>query len=199
MSKRFVLFSILVVIIFLLFRYCSSKPEEIVEEEKPVPLGVSQNSDAFNQLFDRLLQSYFLLKETFVAGDPSKINAAASALLTNADSLNINEIRGDTSGTIRENAKYFTATISGSATAIKGDTKMEDKLREFDIITDALWSLTRTVKYDRQKIYYQFCPMAFDNRGAYWLSDKRDVRNPYFAGKMTDCGEVADSVDYGKR
>jgi len=118
---------------------------------------------------------------------------------TDSDSLNVQELRGDTSGTIRENAKYFAGTISGSATAIKGEPKLEEKLREFDMITDALWSLTRTVKYDRQKIYYQFCPMAFDNRGAYWLSDKRDIQNPYFAGKMPDCGELADSVDYGKR
>nr|MBA4168268.1 DUF3347 domain-containing protein [Chitinophagaceae bacterium] len=62
-----------------------------------------------------------------------------------------------------------------------------------------LWSLTRTVKFDGQKVYYQFCPMAFKNQGAYWLSDKREIRNPYLSSKMPTCGEIADSVDYSKR
>jgi hypothetical protein len=198
MNKRVVLFSVLLVSIFLLFRYCSSGPEEVVEE-KPEPLTLSQNSESFNQEFAKLLASYFSLKESFISGDSVKINSAASKLMVDADSLNVTDLHGDTSGTIRENAQYFTGTISGSANAIRGEVQLEDKLKELDMITDALWSLTRTVKYDRQKIYYLFCPMAFDNRGAYWLSDNREVRNPYFAGKMPDCGEVTDSVDYSKR
>ena len=38
--------------------------------------------------------------------------------------------------------------------------------------------------------------MAFDNKGAYWLSEEKEIRNPYFGSKMLTCGETADSVDY---
>ncbi len=40
------------------------------------------------------------------------------------------------------------------------------------------------------KLYKQFCPMALDNKGAYWLSKEEKIRNPYFGDKMLTCGEV---------
>jgi hypothetical protein len=43
-------------------------------------------------------------------------------------------------------------------------------------------------------VYYQFCPMAFDNKGAYWISKTEDVRNPYFGLKMLSCGEIVQEI-----
>jgi Cu(I)/Ag(I) efflux system membrane fusion protein len=40
--------------------------------------------------------------------------------------------------------------------------------------------------------------MAFDNKGAYWLSDQAKIRNPYFGDKMLECGEVKDTLNYSK-
>jgi hypothetical protein len=200
MNKRLIIFSLLAICIFLFFRFCSNKPEqEKVVEQKPAPLNVSQNSGAFNESFSRLLQSYFSLKNAFTIADTSKVNSAAVQLLQNTDGLNINEIQGDTSGMIRETAKSFATNISGSAKTLAGENNIEDKLREFNMITDALWSLTRTVKFDGQKIYYQFCPMALDNMGGYWLSDKIDSGNPYMRDQSKTCSEVNDSLDYRRR
>jgi Cu(I)/Ag(I) efflux system membrane fusion protein len=193
-----VLLAVLISIV-LAFKFCNNKPDKKTVEEKPVPLSVTENSGSFNESFHKLLTSYFALKDAFVASDTVKVNAAAKELLTNADSLRISEVKGDTSGTIRETAGYFASTISGSAKAILGEKGIEAKRNEFNMITDALWSLTRTVKYDGQKVYYDFCPMAFNNKGAYWLNDTREIKNPYFGSKMLNCGEVTDSLDYSKR
>ncbi len=40
------------------------------------------------------------------------------------------------------------------------------------------------------ELYKQYCPMAFDGKGAYWLSDSPEIRNPYFGDKMLKCGTV---------
>jgi Cu(I)/Ag(I) efflux system membrane fusion protein len=146
-----------------------------------------------------MLKSYYALKNAFTNADITKVNSAAGQLGQHADSLSLNEIKGDSSGMIRETAKSFASNISGSANTILGDNKIEDKLREFNMITDALWSLTRTVKYDGQKVYYQFCPLALDNMGGYWLSDKIDTDNPYMSDKSKGCNEVNDSLDYSRR
>ena len=199
MNKRMLILSALAVSILLIFKFCSNKPDqENVPEQKPVPLSISQNSEPFNESFSDLLQSYYSLKDAFINADTSKVNSAAMQLMRNADSLNVNEIKGDTSGMIRETAQYFSATISGSANAIAGERDINGKRREFNMITDALWSLTRTVKYDGQKVYYQFCPSAFDNTGGYWLSDKIDTGNPYMGDKEKGCSQVNDSLDYSK-
>ncbi|SDW59459.1 DUF3347 domain-containing protein [Aequorivita viscosa] len=39
-------------------------------------------------------------------------------------------------------------------------------------------------------LYKQYCPMAFNNRGASWISSSKDILNPYFGDKMLKCGRV---------
>ena len=41
-----------------------------------------------------------------------------------------------------------------------------------------------------QKVYVDFCPMAFDNTGADWISDVQEIKNPYFGDKMMKCGSI---------
>ena len=43
-------------------------------------------------------------------------------------------------------------------------------------------------------LYKQYCPMAFGNKGGYWLSDVAEIRNPYFGDKMLTCGTVATTI-----
>lgn len=197
MNRRFLTLFLLLTGVFFAFQFCGNKPEqEKVPEQKSAALS-SEVSGSFSESFAKLLQSYYSLKDAFVNADSVKANSAATALSANSDSLNVDEIKGDTSGTIRETAKYFAGTISGSAKALAAEQKTEEKLRELNMITDALWSLTRTVKFDGQKVYYQFCSEAFDNTGAYWLSDKIESGNPYINAKS--CSEVRDSLDYGRK
>jgi len=38
--------------------------------------------------------------------------------------------------------------------------------------------------------YHMKCTMAFDNRGAIWLQDNKDLRNPYYGAAMLMCGDI---------
>lgn len=38
--------------------------------------------------------------------------------------------------------------------------------------------------------YYQFCPMALNNQGAYWFSNAREIKNPYMGARMPTCGST---------
>ena len=44
-------------------------------------------------------------------------------------------------------------------------------------------------------VYKQFCPMAFNNEGASWLSASSDIMNPYFGDKMLRCGRVEAKIE----
>ncbi len=44
-------------------------------------------------------------------------------------------------------------------------------------------------------IYYQYCPMALENKGGYWLSDSGVVRNPYLGSKMLSCGSTKETIN----
>ena len=41
-----------------------------------------------------------------------------------------------------------------------------------------------------EALYVQYCPMAFDNQGARWLSFNEEILNPYFGNSMLRCGET---------
>lgn len=43
-------------------------------------------------------------------------------------------------------------------------------------------------------VYLQYCPMAFDGGGAYWLSASQEIRNPYLPQSMLTCGSVRDTL-----
>jgi hypothetical protein len=44
-------------------------------------------------------------------------------------------------------------------------------------------------------VYKQFCPMAFNNEGASWLSSSSDIMNPYFGDKMLRCGRIEAKIE----
>lgn len=171
----------------------SKKNEEQKQETAPVAV-VSKNSDAFNQSFEKLLANYYSLKDALVATDSAKANQAASGLAVNADSLNVSSLKDST---LQSTAQSYTGTISGSARGLVGEKDIEAKRKEFQMISDAMYDLVRTVRYDKQKIYHQFCPMAFNNAGAFWLSQQEEIKNPYFGSKMLNCGETQDVLDFG--
>ncbi len=43
-------------------------------------------------------------------------------------------------------------------------------------------------------VYRQYCPMAFDGDGAYWISDEEEIQNPYLPENMPGCGEVIERL-----
>jgi len=45
-----------------------------------------------------------------------------------------------------------------------------------------------------QVLYHDHCPMANDNKGAMWLSETKEIKNPYFGGKMNECVTVPEVI-----
>jgi Cu(I)/Ag(I) efflux system membrane fusion protein len=54
-------------------------------------------------------------------------------------------------------------------------------------LTDAIMALGIIVD---GPLYEMSCPMAFENKGATWLQQDQDLRNPYFGEAMYRCGEI---------
>jgi hypothetical protein len=43
-------------------------------------------------------------------------------------------------------------------------------------------------------IYVQYCPMANEGKGGYWLSSQEEIMNPYYGDDMLHCGEVKETI-----
>lgn len=44
------------------------------------------------------------------------------------------------------------------------------------------------------EIYKQYCPMAFDDKAAFWFSTSKEILNPYFGDKMLHCGSIKKTI-----
>jgi Cu(I)/Ag(I) efflux system membrane fusion protein len=44
--------------------------------------------------------------------------------------------------------------------------------------------------------YYQYCPMARGDKGAYWFSNIKKIENPYFGEAMLSCGETRETMEF---
>ncbi|MFY7965837.1 MAG: DUF3347 domain-containing protein [Chitinophagaceae bacterium] len=191
--KKIVLYSLA-----LLTIACNSNDEKTKPADVPqAALTQSSNNEAFNQSFSILMSNYYSLKDAFVKEDTVKVNLFANELKKAADSLKLNELKADT--LIVETAKINAQTISDEVKGLLGESGIDNKRKSFQMITSELYVLIRAVRYDKEVVYFTHCPMAFNNKGADWLSNTSEVINPYLPKKMLDCGEVKDSVDFRKK
>ena len=174
---------------------CKGSDQKAQAEQKPQgPLAKSANSEIFNRSFAVMLDNYYTLKDNFVAEKQPEIDASAKTLLLSVDSLKLSELKGDTN--IIATARTYTEGIAAELKGLVGEKDLENKRKSFQMVGDQLYDLLRTVQYDRAVIYHQYCPMAFNDQGANWLSNTAEVKNPYIPKKMLTCGEVKDSIDF---
>ena len=185
MKKIFIGCVIIGVILIVVDKFFfAKKTAPTADAPKQEALTISKNSEVFNESFEKLLNGYFSLKDAITDYDTVKANAAAKQLVGFADSLKTSEIKGDTTGAIKKTADDFAGTISGSSKGFVGESDFIKKKREFQLISEGLYNLIRTVKYDKQKLYHQHCPMAFnDEEEAWWISNSNQVVNPYLGNK----------------
>ncbi len=204
--KRTILLLIIILIAGIaVWKLFFNKPEVKPEVQKDQPLAISKNSDAFTMAFSKLMDSYYQLKDALVDWDTARANSAALIIAQNADSLPTKELKADSS--IVLTAQNLAGSMTNEVKGFIGENTIDQKRHAFNMITDELYNLIRTVRYDGQLIYHVRCPMAFgEDQEGFWLSNTNKIINPYlgkkdpkYNGKMVGCGEVVDSLDFAKK
>jgi hypothetical protein len=142
-----------------------------------------------NQLAD-LFNSYVELKDAFVLSDYGKIRleaAETSKALADVDMKLL-------SGAAHHDWMTLMNPMQLSLQAIASAKDIEMQRKSFSTLSDNLYKSVKSFGLGGQDAYYEYCPMAFNNEGGYWLSNEDKVRNPYFGDKMLTCGEVMEKL-----
>jgi hypothetical protein len=145
----------------------------------PKPLSVSKHSESFNQSVQSMLDAYYALSEGFVNWDTTAIAKTAGDLRLALDNLKIDELKSDTTG-IYESVLDPISNAKTATSTILTDPAIGNKRIAFNDLSENLRLVFIIVKYDANKLYWQECPMAFDeDKPGNWLSKTDAVRNPY--------------------
>jgi uncharacterized protein DUF3347 len=160
---------------------------------KPKEPAHSKLSDGGTQLLMTMVTRYYGLKNALVTAKAAKADSAATDLAIAADGFLVFLQKDSVNGVV---LKPYMDTIIAQSKMINTikDESCERQRISFDYISRDLYAMLKNVDMKNGGIYHEYCPMAFNERGAYWLSDDADIKNPYFGKKMLECGEVADSL-----
>ncbi len=174
-----------------------NKTKSIIKNEQPsgkpsemlVKIDVSMD---FIMQLNILFDKYILLKDDFVQSDVKKVKLAAQKVQQALANVDMKLLTGD--------AHVQWMDVSGNLDKqiklVVSSEKIEEQRIAFSVFSNQFYKAIKTFGLMGKTAYYQFCPMAFDKKGAYWLSESKAIRNPYFGEKMIDCGETKETLNY---
>lgn len=148
-------------------------------------------SKQFQQQLNNVFEIYLNLKDALVADNGNKAKMAAQNLLKQLSKVDMELLTNNEAHTqwmaIHTEIKTLTTNIS----------KTSDIEIQRDHFKDISTQLIKAIKLFgiNKMVYEQFCPMANDDHGAYWLSTSAAINNPYFGSKMLKCGSTTTIIN----
>jgi len=184
-------------VLFVAMAHCGTKKveehAEAVVEEAPVAKSTPQFvvDKQFQDQLASLFTNYISLKDAFIASDAAKVKAEAEKVweaLTKVDMELLTDAAHNDWMMYQENLKKTLKDM-------QLQTEIESQRNAFKDFSDTFYKTIKAYGLGGTTAFYEYCPMAFNNSGAYWLSDNAVIRNPYFGDKMLTCGSVEEELN----
>ena len=139
----------------------------------------------------RILEGYYNLKDAMVTSDSAQVAASAEAFLEIIMAFDTNGLEESVGVRLTSEVDAIRYGVQNVAEA----SSIEAQREYLPALTENMINLIASYDVTDQPVYKQYCPMAFDDKGAYWLSKSDSVINPYFGDMMLRCGEVVETLE----
>jgi hypothetical protein len=146
--------------------------------------------EVFQKQVTYVFDSYVKLKEAFVSSDAGKVKKEAEKTQKALGEVDMKLV----SGPAHNDWMTYQGEMDSALKSINGSGDIEKQREEFSRLSSSLYKTIKAYGLADKTAYYEFCPMAFNDKGAYWLSDEEKIRNPYFGDKMLTCGSVEETL-----
>lgn len=144
----------------------------------------------FKKQLTQFYQVYLSLNKAFVSSDSKQVVSQSKELLDQLESIDMSLLKGDAHLSWMEDLKVLESKLKEIS-----DVNDIDKQRiAFAPFNQALYKSIKSFGLDKTTVYFQYCPMANGDKGAYWFSNSEEIRNPYFGDMMLKCGEVSETI-----
>lgn len=139
---------------------------------------------------DAIVSKYLNIKNAFTKDDSNGAATAAQNLLATLNSSSTTSL--DTKSKNKYNA--FVADAKAHVKHIAdNDGKMSHQREYFSLLSQDVFGLIKTFG-TKQTVYQDYCPMYGEGKTGYWISETKDVINPYFGSEMLNCGRRIGAV-----
>ena len=148
-------------------------------------------SEVFQNQLKTAFDNYLVVKDALVKDDSKKVVEGAQQLL---NSLNLIDMKLLKDNNTHNHWMKLEKELKSSTKSITEVSNIKEQRNHFKHLSSHLGSAIQLFGVN-EKVYNQFCPMADNNKGGYWLSKEEKVLNPYFGDAMLTCGEVKQVID----
>ena len=146
---------------------------------------------AFREQIDGVLAVYFKIQTALSHDNMRLVQKQSDLLLEAIEGVDMRLLEGPGHMIWM---KYFGNLIK-QGNAMKSASDITEQRESFHLLSRALKSVVKKFGTSGKHSVLQFhCPMAFGGKGADWLQDNKDLKNPYFGKKMFKCGEQTDTL-----
>lgn len=138
--------------------------------------------DEVKTRIDSALTGYFSVKDALVASDLDQTKQKATVLVELIAAIPEEKM----TALQKEFWAKLAEPIKKDAEHIRDTSDLEHQRGHFIKLSNNFYSLVNAFKANKTNTYQHYCPM----KKATWLSNSKQVRNPYYGDKMIDCGSV---------
>jgi hypothetical protein len=149
------------------------------------------NIDATTSGYLKNIVDHYLHVKNALANDNS--NEASNGAKMISESL----AKVDKSFFTPEEKKVYDENEEGlkeHAGQISKTSDIKNQRSHFSMLSDNVYSLVKAFGGGRT-LYHDHCPMANDHKGAMWISEMADIKNPYMGKEMPKCGSVEEKIN----
>lgn len=159
---------------------CNQKPsKQSAEGTENTTLAdtaaLAKATDPDKNNVSEVLSSYIALKNDLVKSDGAASKKSAAKL-----QQELIEVKGCSEA----------ATLAGE---IAATDKVDEQRKAFLTLSKDVITLAKGIKTGKPS-FVAFCPMANEGKGGYWLSEAKEIKNPYYGDAMLECGEVKEEL-----
>ena len=143
-------------------------------------------SPEFRSNGNAVIAQYFKLKNALVNDQLAPAKSAANELVQLLSKLQ----NGSLKASEKTAWEALSKKLTDASVKIKAAKDITELRKHFEQLSTEVILLTENYGVNQELVYKDYCPMAFNNKGAYWLSETKEITNPYFGASMLACGEV---------
>jgi Cu(I)/Ag(I) efflux system membrane fusion protein len=143
-------------------------------------------SEEFRNQITAVADAYFQVKNGLVKDNFPDAQKSLALIDQSLSKVNMSLVKDQAHDKWMEILKGIKDTRSKMGSA----KEIEEARKHFSMLSFHILEMTETFGINKEVVYKDYCPMAFGDQGAYWLSEQKDITNPYFGAAMLNCGEV---------
>ena len=137
-----------------------------------------------------IIDSYLQIKNALVSdngGDAAKAGQKLLDAFKNFDKSTLSETQKKEYLDIEEDA------VENAEHIVKNGDRISHQREHFEILSTDINDLITLLGTDKQ-LYRDFCPMVNNGKGAIWISEIKEIKNPFLGSKSPSCGVIQKEI-----